>query len=67
MATWPVLRWPCSTHGTAHLIDRLSYSAADDVTMGPDGSLYWTDLLDGNGLEEGARRSRHLAIRRGRA
>jgi sugar lactone lactonase YvrE len=30
-----------------HLIDRLSYSAADDVTMGPDGSLYWTDLLDG--------------------
>ncbi len=30
-----------------HLIDRLSYSSADDVTMGPDGSLYWTDLLDG--------------------
>jgi sugar lactone lactonase YvrE len=29
------------------LLDRLSYSAADDVTMGPDGSLYWTDLLDG--------------------
>ena len=29
------------------VIDRLSYSAADDVTMGPDGSLYWTDLLDG--------------------
>lgn len=32
---------------TGHLIDRLRYSAADDVTMGPDGSLYWTDLLDG--------------------
>ena len=30
-----------------HVIDRLSYSSADDVTMGPDGSLYWTDLLDG--------------------
>ena len=32
---------------SGHVIDRLSYSAADDVTMGPDGSLYWTDLLDG--------------------
>ncbi len=32
---------------SGHVIERLPYSAADDVTMGPDGSLYWTDLLDG--------------------
>ncbi len=30
-----------------HVIDRLSYGTADDVTIGPDGSLYWTDILEG--------------------
>ncbi len=30
-----------------HVIDRLSYGTADDVTIGPDGSLYWTDILGG--------------------
>jgi len=29
------------------VIDRLSYGTADDVTIGPDGSLYWTDILEG--------------------
>ena len=30
-----------------HVIERLSYGTADDVTIGPDGSLYWTDILEG--------------------
>jgi sugar lactone lactonase YvrE len=36
---------------TGHVLDRLTrdegYGCADDVTMGPDGSLYWTDIFEG--------------------
>ena len=36
---------------TGHVIDRLTraegFGCADDVTMGPDGSLYWTDIFEG--------------------
>ena len=32
---------------SGQVLDRLSYGTADDVTMGPDGSLYWTDILEG--------------------
>jgi len=36
---------------TGHVTDRLTqdegFGCADDVTVGPDGSLYWTDLFEG--------------------
>ena len=49
------------------LIERLSYSAADDVTMGPDGSLYWTDLLDGKVWRMAPDGGRRVAVRRRQA
>ena len=37
---------------TGRILDRLGpdegYNGADDLTIGPDGSLYWTDILAGN-------------------
>jgi sugar lactone lactonase YvrE len=30
-----------------HVLRRIQQATSDDVTMGPDGSLYWTDLLEG--------------------
>ena len=36
---------------TGHVTDRLTrdegFGCADDVTIGPDGSLYWTDIFEG--------------------
>ncbi len=52
-------RSPCSTRGpgTSSTVSSI-LGPRDDVTIGPDGSLYWTDIFEGEGRAARARRHR---------
>ena len=69
-APWRWSRSPVLDARTGHIVDRLTqdegYGCADDVTMGPDGSLYWTDIFEGQVGRRRAGRYRHAAGRRTR-